>query len=192
MATSVAKIRMRLEGDVELKYLQDHIRRWEESHPELVKTAMWEGANMLWWETRQKMHEVLQTRTGKLQAALSRTVARMPDGVIDAEVFVSPGAGALQPVKMRALELGSYRQHPGGNPYLMFGGKARWITKKEAEARERQGKYVLYTKGPYGIRVPRYPVFKPTLKKNRTKIAQMILKEIIEGFKREQAQGVGA
>jgi hypothetical protein len=186
------RARLRLEGAVELEYLQKHIAEWARLHPELVRTAMFAGANELKDEVYKNMHSMLRTRTGKLQAALARSVVTLPDGGVDAEVYLEPGAGGLQPVKMRALELGSYRQHPGGVPYVMIGGRARWITKDEAAARESEGKHVLRTQGPYNIRVGRHPVFRDSLRKKRIQIAQEILHEILEGFKRERARGAVA
>lgn len=183
------RARMRLEGEVQLEYLQKHIAEWAEKQPQLVEAALFHGANMLRDAVREEMNKQLRRRTGELDRALWREVVHLPGGIVDAEVFVKPGAGNLQPVKLRALELGSYRRHPGGIPYIFIAGKPRWITKEEAESRERQGLHVLRTKGPYGIRVGKRPMFGPALRKNRIKLAQMVLREIIEGFKREQAKG---
>ncbi len=189
MAGSAIRARIRLEGAVELEYLQKHIEAWARAHPELVKQGLTLGANELWWAVRMEMGAQLRTRTGQLQAAIDKKVYMEPGGLVDAEVFIAGGPGSLQNVKMRALELGSYRQHPGGVAYVFMGGKPRWITKDEAEARDQAGSHVLRTKGPYGIRVGRHPVFKTALRKKRTKISQFILHEIIEGFKRERAAG---
>jgi hypothetical protein len=189
MAKSAAvRARMKLEGTVQLEYLQKHINEWAKSHPELVRTALWSGVNDLWWAVRQKMGQELRTRTGQLQASIWRDVTTSATGTIDAEVFARPGAGDLQPVKLRALELGSYRQHPGGVPFIWVSGKPRFISKETAEAMERAGHKVPRTKGPYGIRIKARPMFKPTLKKYRIPIAQGILKEILEGFKRERSK----
>lgn len=182
------RARVKLEGEVEFDYLRAHIQEWMRKNPQLVMTALHAGINEMWWATRQEMHKQLTTRSGQLQAALDKQVFMHPDGMVDAEVFMRPGAGDLQAVKMRALELGSYREHPGGIPYYFFGGKPRFLTKEEAERREREGQHILRTKGPYGIRVGRHPVFKTVARKYRRKIAQQILHEIIEGFKAEVAK----
>lgn len=184
---AAVKARMRLEGLVELEYLQRHINEWAKSHPELVRSAMGVGINELWWAVRQKMAQELRTRTGQLQASITREVTTGPGGEIDGEVYARPGAGDLQPVKLRALELGSYRMTPGGVPYIWVAGKPRFITKVRAEEWERLGHHVLRTKGPYPVRIKARPMFKPTLKKYRIPIAQGILREILEGFKRERA-----
>jgi hypothetical protein len=193
MATVSADVRarMRLEGQVELEYLQNHINEWAKHHPDLVRGAMGAGINELWWAVRQKMAQELRTRTGQLQASITREVTTGPNGEIDGEVYARPGAGDLQPVKLRALERGSYRQHPGGVPYIKIGGKTIFIRKQTAEEWERQGRHVARTKGPYGIRIKARPMFKPTLAKYRIPIARGILNEILEGFKRERAT-VGA
>jgi len=187
-----SRAQMRLEGHVKMEYLQKHIAEWAQKQPQLVHMAMTRGANVLKESVRQEMHKQLRRRTGDLERALTADVVTMAGGVVDAEVFVKPGKGEIQAVKLRALELGSYRKHPGGVPYVFIGGRPRWINKEEAESRERRGLHVLRTKGPYGIRVGRHPMFKPALRKNRQWIAENILKEIIDGFKREQAKGAQA
>jgi len=99
-------------------------------------------------------------------------------------VFSKPDAHGLQPMKLRALERGSFRMHPGNIPYLLFGGRPRFISIAKAQELERRGKFTPRTRGPYAIRLPKKPMFKPAFHAKKETVVRLVLQRIMDGFKR--------
>ena len=174
---------MTIEGEVELKYLQNRIDGWARRFPELTRKALIRGADKLKRSVLANMRRKLRRRTGHLMSAINRRVIRVGDR-IDAEVFAEPGHGGIQAVKLRALERGSYRTVPGGVPFLIIGGRARFISKDRAEALAARGKVLPITKKNYGARIRPRPMFGPALRKDRPYVIRQILAEIINGYPR--------
>lgn len=172
-----------VEGQVQLKYLQDHIKQWSAEHPELVRAALLEGTDVMKDAVLKNMDKKLQRRSGKLRSSITRNVV-VSGTVIDGTVFSKADSHGLQPMKLRALERGSFRMHPGQIPYLMFGGRPRFISVAKAQELERRGKFTPRTRGPYAIRIPKKPMFKPALAANKEKVMRIVLTHIIDGYKR--------
>jgi hypothetical protein len=181
------RARIRMENQIRLDYLKGHIEAWARDHPELVRAALLRGTERMWRAVRLKHRMEINQRTGSLFNSIKWRVGPVLGTSIDGEVYTDDSSGNLQKVKQRALELGSYREHPGGVPYIKIGGRTIFIRKETAEEWERQGRHVARTKGPYGIRLRKRPVFKPMAHDYREPIMRDILSEILEGFKRERA-----
>jgi hypothetical protein len=179
-----------IEGQVQLKYLQDHIQQWATEQPELVRKALLAGTDLMKAAVLRNMDRKLTRRTGKLRSSITRNVVVEPGGIIDGTVFAKADAHGYQPMKLRALERGSYRVHPGQVPYLMFGGRPRFISVAKARELEARGIYTPRTKGPYGIRIPKKPMVRPAFNANKEKVVRLVLTHIIDGYKRIRARGV--
>jgi hypothetical protein len=175
--------RITMEGQVQLKYLQDHIGQWAKEQPELVRKALLAGTDLMKAAVLRNMDRKLHRRTGKLRSSITRNVVVTGD-LVDGTVFSKADAHGLQPMKLRALERGSYRTHPGQVPYLMFGGKPRFISLEKARALEARGIYTPRTKGPYGIRTPKKPMVRPAFHANKEKAVRLVLKYVLDGFKK--------
>ncbi len=174
-----------VEGEVQLKYLQDNLKKWATDHPELVRSAMLEGTELMKAAVLRNMDRKLHHRSRKLRSSITRHVVVSGD-LIEGTVFSKADSNGLQPMKLRALERGSYRVHPGNVPYLLFGGRPRFISLEKARELERRGKFTPRTRGPYGIRIPKKPMFKPALRSNNGKVIRLVLQRILAGLKRVQ------
>lgn len=174
--------RWTVEGQVQLRYLQDHIKEWAVQQPELVRRALLEGTELMKAAVLRNMDKELHHRSGKLRSSIMRHVV-VSGGLIDGTVFSKPDAHGLQPMKLRALERGSFRMHPGQIPYLLFGGRPRFISLAKARELERRGKFTPRTRGPYAIRIPKKPMFRPAFRANKEKVVRLVLKRILEGLK---------
>ena len=172
---------MKIQGQVELEYLQKRIDGWAKKYPQLTYKALRKGADRLKKTVLSNMRRKLRRRTGKLLQAINRRVI-MVGTRIDAEVYAEPGAGGIQAVKLRALERGSYRTVKGGVRFLMIGGRARFISNEKAKTLAQRGHHLPRTKKGYGARIRARPMFGPALRKERPYVVRMILHEIIEGY----------
>jgi len=175
--------KMTVEGTVRLQYLKDHLERWAAAKPELVRGALNEGALVMKREVLRRMDMKLHHRSRKLRSSIATHVV-MSGGIFDASVFSKPDAHGLQPMKLRALERGSFRMHPGNIPYLLFGGRPRFISIAKAQELERRGKFTPRTRGPYAIRLPKKPMFKPAFHAKKETVVRLVLQRIMDGFKR--------
>ena len=172
---------MKIEGEVELRYLKQRIDGWAKKFPELTYKALKKGADILKKEVLKNMRRKLRRRTGHLLQAINRRVI-WKGTRIDAEVYAEPGHGGIQAVKLRALERGSHRLVTGGVPYLVFSGRARFISKDRAAALAARGIILPRTKMLYSARIAARPMFKPALRKKQPIVVKKILAEIIKGY----------
>lgn len=105
-------------------------------------------------------------RTGTLRRSIDQETYRIPKGP-NAFVFVGRIGSNLNYARIH--ELGGTINHPGGSPYIVIGGKAKWI--KKATARGRDG--VQYSK-PHTIKMPPRPYLRPALASQIKKIRASI------------------
>jgi len=173
----------KIAAGVELDMLRARLDGWSEQFPDLTKKAMMRGGSILRDEVRRQIETKLNRRTGDLVHSISHRVWRQANGRVDMEVYPE---GDMNAIKLKATERGAYRQNPGQQPYLVIGGRVRFISYDKARELESRGFYTPRTK-PSVSRQPRREVLKPALRRKKDEIVHQVLYEIMDGYKAQQA-----
>ena len=168
-------IDVKVVGMSELQYLKTRIDTWIKRHPQLIKGALEEGTRRVQQKVVENMRAQLTQRTGKLFAAVKQRVSVIP-GTIGGYVFVDD---PVQGIKARAHELGAYRRHPGGQPYVHDSRTGRIVFFRK----DHPMAALLPVTKAHGIRLPKRPSFGPALKSEQKGVVHLILKRISGGFR---------
>jgi hypothetical protein len=157
-----------------LDELRVKLELWKGSWPELTKTALQGGSNLVKEEIKRRWSGgVLQTQTGKLVNAVKTEVGLSP---IHAKVYVD----SKQQYKAQVFEQGRTIT-PGTGKRSKLRMK---MTGKEGFLQIGPSRYGNYYWGrPRSVTITARPVFGPSLESKRAEVINLIKTTILEGYK---------
>lgn len=160
---------------MELQQLQEKLQEWQKVWPAAVKEALIGGSNLVAEEIKRRWSGgELQKRTGRLVGAVKTEVKTNP---IHARVYVDQ----KQQYKAQTFEYGktivakgtsrkSRKRKPGKEPFMQI----------------RPSKYGggYYFGRPKQVHISARPVFAPSLNAKRKEVVEMILRKVMEAYRR--------
>ena len=167
-------IDVKIIGMSKLKYVQQNIDKWVKKYPALTRQALEEGTTRVRDRVVEKMKSQLTRRSGELFGSVKKKVSVTP-GAVSGRVYIDD---PVQGIKARAHELGAYRSHPGGDPYIIDRGSGRVIILSKNHPLAG----TLPKTKPSHSRLPRRPSFKPALRAEQKNVVNIILRRIVGGL----------